>query len=516
MNRRILREPPRFARCRSLIALTAILLASLLPAACKDRGADGQAQPAPASAAPRPNILFLLIDTLRGDKLGCAGYGRNLSPTMDAIAAEGVMFQQAVAQSPWTQPSVVSLFTAMYPGAILPVDEYRKSFDAVRRGATPVRVLDEHYATIASALQWHGYQTAAITANPYVTRVFGLARGFEHFDETLATQDAAAGLLSDAACRWLQQRDSSRPFFLYLHYMDVHGPYNAGPEFLDPLLEMVDAMPQREQLTDNQLHQLDPRYLATMPPVYTDPARHERLWRTREYWEARYEAGVAEMDHHLAALRGRLAEMGLWDDLVVIVTADHGEGLGEHVLFEHGFSTHHTELHVPLIIRWPGAIAAGGRVAETVRLMDVAPTLLDLLDVAPMKDVQAVSLVPYIRGDPPPEPLTGLSEGLKIARRQVALYRGEWKLALPIEPPVQLLYHFTEDPLERRNLAGQDPDMLGMLLQMEAEQRAENDRLATAAQRQSIELSPEQLRRLRSLGYVGDEEPDEAEGEEDR
>lgn len=474
--------------------------------ACDARSSSNRPAADGAAEAPRPNILLLVIDALRADRLGCYGYDRALTPTLDEMAAEGVTFEQAVAQSPWTQPSMAALFTGMYPGALRPVDEFRVSFDAVRRGAKAVRVLDDRHPTLAAPLLAEGYATAAITANAYVTRAFGFAQGFEHFDASLAEAESAGEDINEAAGRWLEGRDPGRPFFLYLHYMDVHGPYDAAPRFLEPLLDIVERMPDKKPLTPDQVANLDPRYLYKLPKVHTNKARHERLMRFREYWVARYEAGIAELDHHIAGLRERLRRVGLWDDLMVILTSDHGEALCEHGYWEHGFSTHHTELHVPLIVRWPGQLPAGRRVRETVRLMDVMPTVLDQIGVPLKRPVQGVSLSSHITGRPPGEPVTLLAEGLKIPRSQVALYRGEWKLALPIDPPVQLLYHFTEDPFERRNLARKHPEMLRRLVDLERAQRAENDRLAATATREIMQLSSEQVDRLRSLGYVGETE----------
>jgi arylsulfatase len=461
------------------------------------------------SDGPRPDVLLVLIDTLRADRLGCYGHERNLTPAMDAIAQEAVTFDLAVAPSPWTQPSIAALFTAVYPGAIVPIGDYRLTFDSARRGAEAVRVLQDHHTTLAESMRDHGYATAAINTNIYIVKEYGFDQGFGHFDPHWpagrVTDPTTGDVVNEFASKWLDQRDASKPFFLYLHYMDVHGPYNAGPKFLDPLLEIVDRMPKRHEMTDEELKQLDPRYLLRMPKTFTDPARHRRLWRSREYWEARYEAGVAEMDHHLADLRMRLEQMALWDDLVVVITADHGEALGEHGHFGHGFSIHHPELHIPLIVRSPGVLPAGRRVSEVVRLMDIGPTLFDHLGMPPMDRVQGQSLLPYIASRPPGEPLTALAEGLKTRTfEQSALYRGQWKMLRQLEPPIQLLHHIVRDPLERTDFAGQRPELLDKLVTLAISQQKENARLAGKGKRETVPVSAEQLQRLRSLGYVGD------------
>ena len=494
-----MRQPRKTTKHFAVLA-TLLIMALAVVGFTKRRRA-GESHSLEAGDVPRPNILLIVVDALRADRLGCYGHNRALSPTMDTIAAEGVVFDQAVAPAPWTQPSVAALFTGMHPGAILPVEEFRLSFDSVRRGAEPIRVLDDRYTTLAAALRAQGYSTAAIVTNPFVDRDFGFAQGFEHFDAVLSTA-TPGNEVNYAGCTWLEQRDPEKPFFLLLYYMDVHGPYDAKPEFLEPLLDSIEQEPVLHRLTPNQVAQLDPRYLYKLPKVYVNEARHLRLMPFREYWVARYEAGVAELDHHLVDLRERLTRMELWDDLAVVVTADHGEALGENTTFAHGLSVHHVELHIPLIMRWPRALPAGRHVSDTVRLLDVMPTILDQLDMPPVAGVHGTSLLPYITGDVLAEPPVLIVEGLKVPARQVAFYRGDWKLVRLFDPPAQALYHFSQDPFERRNLARQYPQMLELLVGLETEQRNENDWLAADAQRERIELDQERLRQLRSLGYL--------------
>lgn len=487
-------------RRKRLVAVLAVWLATIV--GC-DSGTGARVSTAGKRSASRPNILLILIDTLRADRLGCYGNTQGLSPAIDAIAADGVTFERVIAPSPWTQPSIVGLFTGIYPGAIRPIGDYRQTFDSARRRAKLVRVLEEEYTTMAEALRDVGYTTAAVITNPYISRAFGLAQGFDHFDVGLAEVHAAGDAVNDAAVQWLAEREPGKPFFLYLHYMDVHGPYDGGPAFLDPLLDVVDRLADKHALSDAQMKQLDPRYLLKLPKSYTNLARHERLMRYREYWQARYEAGVAELDHHLAALQQRLGKMGLWDDLTVIVTSDHGEALGEHGYFSHGLSVHHTELHVPLIIRSPGRLPKSKRVPETVRLIDVMPTLLDHLGAPPVDEFQGGSLLPYVAGNPPAEPITAVCEGLKIESEQFAIYRGEWKVVILPDPSPMVLYRFATDPLGRSNVVKQNLAVFRLMQDLAARQRAANAALAANAQREAIQLSDEQMRRLEALGYIG-------------
>jgi arylsulfatase A-like enzyme len=448
-----------------------------------------------------------MIDTLRADHLGIHGNPRGSSPAIDSIAAEGVTFERAIAQAPWTQPSIASLFCSLYPGAHQVLD-YRQAFNATFKDAPKVAVFGDQFDTLAESLQGRGYATAGFVANPYILAEYGFAQGFDHFDTTFANNTTPGGVVNQAALTWLTQRDAAKPFFLYLHYMDPHGPYDAGAEYIDPLLDALEKMPTKQELTDTQFEKLG--YLKNkknrFPPGVTDRRRHARLLRYREYWAARYEAGVRQVDHFIAELRTGLQQMGLWDEAYVIVTADHGEALCEHDFWEHGWSAHHTDLHVPLILRWPGQLPTGKRVRHTVRLIDLMPTLLDQLRLPMGSGIQGRSLAPYIAGRPPSAPTVAFAEGVKIGAEQKAVYLGDWKLIITFprggRPPLRKLYRIGADPLERQELSAQHRAQANALASLLQDQINENNKLAAGVDVEHLPLSPEQIERLRSLGYL--------------
>ncbi len=454
----------------------------------------------PKTPAPRPNVILLMIDTLRADRLGSYGHGRGNSPNIDAIAAEGVTFERAVAPAPWTQPSIASLFCSMYPGVHKVLDYEQAQRDTAAKQKGTVAVFDTAFETLAESLQADGYVTAAFVANPFILSRLGFAQGFDHFDSSFARNTAPGGVVNEAVAAWVAQRPTDRPCFLYIHYMDVHGPYDAGPRFHATLIEQVDRMPDKRRLTAGETEKLD--YLRKPPKETLDLRRDERLAPYWEYWSARYEAGVRQVDHFIGQLRVLLSEADLWEDAYVIVAADHGEALCEHGHWGHGFSVHDPELRVPLILRWPRVLPAGRRIASLVGLTDVMPTLLHQLRLPPPADLQGRSLVALIAKGSPSGPSVAFAEGLKVGPERRALYRGRWKLIAPAAGGPQRLYDLAADALEQRDVSAEHPAEVEALTALLRRQVERNEALAAGRVPERAPVSNEQLQRLKSLGYV--------------
>jgi arylsulfatase len=475
-----------------------VLLAGLT--GCEPQSPTTPPAEPPPEPGPAPNIVFVLIDTLRADVMGCYGYRGGGTPNLDRIAADGVAFDRMIAQAPWTQPSMASLFCSRYPG-VHKVLDYAQAFRATFEGQEKVVVFDESFDTLAESLQARGYATAAFVANPYILAEYGFAQGFDHFDSSFAKNTTPGGVVNDAAVAWLEQRDPQKPFFVFLHYMDPHGPYDAAEEFLTPLLDAVERMPNKRRLSEAEFERL--KYLRKLPQVYLqNTERHNRLYPYREYWVARYEAGVRQADRFVGDLRARLQEMGLWDEAYVVVTADHGEALCEHGLWEHGWSVHHTDLQVPLILHWAGVLPAGKRVRHTLRLIDLMPTILDQLRLPQPAGLQGFSLVDHIAGRPPSKPVVAFAEGVKLGAEQKALYAGDWKLMVTPSTGRRQLYNIADDPLEQNDLAASNGATLGSLIRVLQEQVALNARIAGGFVPGTAELTQEQYDRLKALGYI--------------
>ena len=487
--------------------------------ACEKKSAPTEKQPTAALSgvlpvgADKPNIIIVLVDALRADRLGPYGHAGRLSPTMDALAAEGVTFQNCIAPAPWTLPSVASMFVSYHP-SVHHATSYRATSSKNPKVRAAQAVLNDKFVTLAEALQAAGYQTAAFSASCLIRGTFGFDQGFEHFDGQHCGKSTPVHVVSDAALKWLRsERDTAKPFFVYLHYMDVHGPYDAPPRFMAPLMERVEQMQNRETLSEESYHRIN-RYLRKPPAEASDPTRFERLKQYREYWVARYEAGVAQMDFYLDELFAQLRELGLWDDAYIILLADHGEALGEHTLWDHGYSLHQTDLHVPLILRWPGILPGGVQVTRRASLMDVFPTVLSQLHLPPKHNVQGRSLVGSWLNDGSAGDVVYFAESVKFGPTQWALFRDPFKLIVTQIPRRTgrqntiedrlALFNLHDDPHEGRDLARTSASVVAEL--RELLDRTVNDNRIVVPQilPQTAPVAPEMIEVLRSLGYVGD------------
>ncbi len=464
--------------------------------------------------ATPPNVIFVVVDTLRADRLGTHGYYRKLTPTIDALAAEGVVCERAVAVAPWTLPSVASLFTATYPKVHKAVSYLLlENMDQGRIGK--VSVLDESFDTLAELLQSSGYVTAAFSANKFIKAEYGFGQGFDHFDASFAANRVSGSVVNAAALQWLDQRDAQRPFFMYLHYMDVHGPYDAAPQFMDPLLAEVEANPNRRPLPQQALRMLNP-YLNKPPAQDSDPTRWERLRETYDYWEARYDAGVAEFDHHFAAMVAELKKRGVWDNSYVVLTSDHGEALFEHGFWDHGYSLFQTDLHVPLILRWPGVLPTGIRLAGNIELIDIYPTIAEQLRRKLSSTVQGTSFVAHLSGDPKAFPSLAFADAVKAGAliHQQAILRDDWKLlAAPISQKrpdgstatqtLTVLINLAVDPREQTNALPTHGDVARALADAMKQQIQTNVGFRPGITEDFRRVSEADIIKLRSEGYVG-------------
>jgi arylsulfatase A-like enzyme/Flp pilus assembly protein TadD len=402
----------------------------------------------PLHPKPSPNVLLISIDTLRADHLGA--YGASIgTPGLDALGKAGVVFERAVAQVPITLPSHASLFTAAYPFA-----------HGVRDNGS--FRLPEERRTLTEAFRAAGYRTAAFVGSFALDSRFGLERGFELYDDfygdTSALEDFAiserpAAEVLAPALEWLSgQREA--PWFAFVHLYDPHAPY--------------------------------------APPVpfsvrfARDPYRGE----------------VAYVDEALGQFFDELRKRGQLGNTLVVVTSDHGEGLGEHGERTHGMFAYETTLHVPLILSWDGVLAPR-RVASRVRLVDVAPTLLALAGLDPLPASQGLSLVPFLEGSEDSSEGESYFEALAFNLNRgfaplTGLYRGRFKF---VRLPLPELYDLDADPGETENLAPARPamvkEMAARLEEIEREgaieDRGDENRLA---------VDEETRRRLQTLGYV--------------
>jgi arylsulfatase A-like enzyme len=448
-------------------------------AACTPRPTDG-----------RPNILLISIDSLRADHLGCYGAPRPTSPNLDRLAAEGARFQRALANSPWTLPSHITMMTGQEAGVH-------------RVDATDQRALSGAAPTIAEILADRGYRTIGIGCAPYLKAKFGYAQGFDNYDDDLASPSwqkshraKTAAQAVDKALQATGARGGS-PWFVFLHIWDVHydflPPAPFDKRFVDPAyhghLRMADWEKNRSFA------------------VGMDPADYD-------YALAQYDGGVAWADSELGRLFATLKKRGQWDRTAVIVTADHGEEFLDHGQKGHGHSLFDELLRVPLLVKAPG-VRAGLTIDCPAGLIDLFPTLAEWAGApAANYDGPGISLLPLLRapGECEAERAffaeTNLSNLDKLGNyqrgRETMLEIGGWKYHRRVDPPArELLFHIAADPREQTNLAESDPARRDRLRALADEHEARNQRLQLERR-----LSKEQpfdmdlLEPLKQLGYI--------------
>ncbi|MFH0945494.1 MAG: sulfatase [Planctomycetota bacterium] len=366
------------------------------------------------SVAPVRNLLVLLVDTLRADHLGCYGYPRQTSPRMDACALEGTLFENAATPKAKTSPAVASLFTGTWPRTH-------------RVLATQYELVGEN-VTLAETLKESGFTTFGVSANPNVTTPFGFGQGFDEFWYVgkVQTQDGRrigshAGRLRDQTIAWLKEHQGER-FFAYVHFIDPHSPYNPPP----PYRTMFKGDALDGELGTRELEILDESYFDGLHrSVYLPEAGLDL-----DKYVLRYDGEIRYTDEAIGAILDSLAESGLDDSTLVVITADHGESKTEHhCYFNHGLLPYEEHVHVPLVVRGPG-IPAGLRRREQVSLVGLMPTLLDLVGVPVPDRVEAASFAGLLGQDVPTvegEPTQISSIGEKKAEPTQGLRTNRWK-----------------------------------------------------------------------------------------
>jgi arylsulfatase A-like enzyme len=471
------------------------------------------AQRQATSASKGPNVLLVVLDTVRADHLSVYGYGRRTTPNLEVFARESVLYRNAVSAADMTLSSYGAMYTGLYPSW----------HGAVPNPTSTVLPLDGSFVTLAETLSANGYVAAAVAANHgYLNREFGMQQGFEHYD--VRPPVAAAGIgreywlrnalrplielvvstaewdrayrrsdqITGNALRILASRNqSSAPFFLSVNYMDAHEPY-LPPAASRELISFRNAGTRRTAATSELRAEL---------------AAHHRTPQTQaavDDLNAQYDSAIAYMDEEIHRLLEGLRKTGLYDNTLIIVTSDHGEALGERDALGHPVSVHQELVHVPLLVKYPrsAGMPGGQQEAAVVSGLDLLPTVLDLAGIPLPVGIQGRSL----RSSADPERLVfsesfvdgHLSQNhLRSDRGQRAVYQGPWKLISTVNGASEL-YDWRADPQETQNLyAANHPS--AMLL---------TDQLALWLQRaprrnsSMKKMDQQTLDRLRGLGYV--------------
>ncbi|HEX7186541.1 MAG TPA: sulfatase [Thermoanaerobaculia bacterium] len=422
----------------------------------------------------RPDVIVYLVDTLRADHLGCYGYPRATSPSIDAFAAESILFEDAVAQSAWTRPAVTSLLTGLDP----------RSHGVQER----LDGLPESFDTLPEILRREGYQTAAFVSSAVITAKFGFDQGFDVFrqrvKETIEPERPTSEWVNEEALRWLDRRRPDRPFFLFLHTLDPHMPYRP-PE------------PHRRRLAPDA----DPRAGRLEQVVALRDGLRPASARDRKEIAALYDAEIAGNDAAFGRLVADLRARSLFDPLLLVFVSDHGEEFFDHGGWEHGATLYQELVHIPLLLKLPRGAGAGRRIGDTARQVDVLPTVLDVLGGEIPERIQGRSLLPLLQASPR-RPVPAFSflalDGRRIESAVVGNRKLIHTLAHDRRPAGVELYDLVADPGERRNLAAADPAAVQGLSWL-LERRA---RIGAPPQAPPVSLDPELEEQLRALGYV--------------
>lgn len=438
-------------------------------------------------AEPQRNVILILLDTVRADRLGCLGSEAGLTPMIDKFAKEAVCFENAYAQAPWTLPSVASMFTSRLP---------HQHGAGGRLGA--FRVLSDDAVTVAEVFKRAGAVTGAITNVFFLGEKFGVMQGFDIIDamspgNNILIRDA--GATTDAALEWLTGHMDDR-FFLLVHYFDPHLRYDPPMDF-----RLRFADPQDRSSKDHIFGSVQDMMEFRQGSLQLDGPTIRRL-------EKLHNAEIAHTDSEVGRLLVGITQRGLKGDTIVVITADHGEEFDDHGGFEHGHTLYDELLHVPLLIRAPGIRLeerngkdmAGTRVTNTVRLIDVAPTLCGLAGVEQPDDARGKSLAPAWEGrEIGNRPV--LSEGNMWGPSGIAYREGRHKIIRLPGSDRTLLFDINTDPGEQTDLAKRERElvnkMLGRLYATFEELSGDSAFLG-----ESPALSESELEQLRGLGYV--------------
>jgi arylsulfatase A-like enzyme len=427
--------------------------------------------------SPHPNIIIYLVDTLRADHLGLYGYARDTSPALDGLARDAVVFDHAYTPSAWTRPAVASLLSGLHP----------QNHRAIRRGdalGTDVHLLSEY-------LQPLGYRTAGIVTNPNVIALWGFDQGYDVYRDLPAPQQHPRADAVNAAVFSHLDGLGEGAFFLYVHVMDPHGPF-APPA------------PYDTKYPRQRRRAIRPSFIKPgTPRAVVDDA------------VSAYDGEIAFSDFHFGQLISRLKADGLYEEALIILAADHGEELHDHGYGGHGHTLYQELVHVPLLIKFPGNAYAGQRIERAVSLIDVVPTVLGFLDVAPARELDGVDLMPVVRNrsavsrDMPIYlhlDLERADGGTHVVR---AVLHGSRKYIRRLGPEAgEMLFDVENDPGERENLLAADPQTavtLGGML--DAYERHTSGVVPPAGKPPDVPAAVQD--RLRALGYVGTPGPEE-------
>ncbi len=432
-----------------------------------------------------PNIILIVIDTLRADHVGCYGYQRNTTPNIDQLAKEGALFRKAISAAPWTLPSIASFLTSQYP-CVLGI------------GDRPT-MIDSRFLSLPEVLKQHDYTTHGIVSHVLVSARLGFGRGFDGYDEksSLDRRGVTSPAVTQKAISFLQHKHK-QSFFLFLHYFDPHYNYILHPQY-----------------------NYYPSYYGILKSNH--PIRD--IWRRRhslskddiKYLALLYDSEIAFTDQLIGALMDELKKRDLYDNSVIIITSDHGEEFMERGWIGHCTTLYQELIRVPLIIKFPDT---GARTVNTpVGLIDIMPTLLAYLGLKSPDGLEGKALDIASGAPLASRPIFSETFNHLLTKYQVpdiqhakrtepiafrAITLGDWKLIYDEKNDIKQIYDLYKDPYERNDLSSRKSKInktLAVSLSQYIDYVGKKQKRGPTKDASEL-FTPEERRRLESLGYV--------------
>jgi len=489
----------------------------------------------------KPNIILIVMDTVRADHLSCYGYHRKTSPNIDKLAEQGVLYEKAFTTAEWSPPSHASIFTGKYP--------------SYHRVLGKNLLLNNENTTIAEILAHHGYQTICVTRNDLIGYETNLSKGFQEYILSLPTKsykfilpnlknlfktmiygrDQNTYLTLEIVKKVLKnQRRSNKPFFLFINFLNCHARYDPPRPFKERFcngfkeskLYLIDFFLMKtfgrttEKINDSNLDIQKIRYAATNYGQFSfmsgDLDISNKEWDIIKSW---YDGEISYLDHHIGQFITFLNEEDLLNDTLLIITSDHGENFGEHGLASHHFCLYDSLLHVPLILIYPDLIPKRKRISNIVSLVSIFPTILDLLNIKGYRNnIQGKSLAPFENreiydficaecGKSVSAANVGKNSPLQKFRDKIQKFdvgfkcirTEEYKYILSSNGKEEL-YNLQDDPYERVNLASKYPEKVKYLRDLL--EKTLDISFFGSEEFPNNKYRKEIIGRLKSLGYI--------------
>lgn len=394
------------------------------------------------NSAKKINIILISVDSLRYDHLGCYGYYRHTSPNIDKLSRESVRFNQAVSPGGWTWESIPSILTGTYSYVHKVYHGYPN-------------LINPSVKTLAQELQSGNYQTA-IFSNHLALKYMDVKNGFSEVYTEQELEDyrpkITDHMLTAKIEDWLKDKGKGNPFFLYVHYWGCHHRYSSPINYRKMYSSDKHGVTKKiipisgDNSDEGQFNGNGKIPSAVAENNIADPG----------YYISQYDAAVSYIDAQIGGLIDNLKKLNLYEDTLIILTADHGEMLGEHDMYFFHFGGYEENIRVPLIVRLPKPYSKRKVVATQVSLIDIAPTVLDILGLSKPLYMQGESLLSFVK----PSRTYSSKYALSSCKQSLTVRTNAWKLLYNQESKYYELYNLKNDPREKYNLADKRPDIV--------------------------------------------------------